>query len=150
MGSKRCIVILMKRIFLDSSVLFAAVNSPTGGSAKLFTFKNITLFVSPLVLAEVERNCRKKLHTYHLDRFFYLVSLCVNLDQQPEECSIKKAQQAIHEKDAVILAEVKQNTCDIVVSLDIKHFFTKEARAFLKPTQIMTPKEVIELFEKDF
>ena len=116
----------------------------------MFTLKNVTLFVSPVVLAEVERNCRKKLHAYHLDRLFYLVSLCTNLDQQPEERFIKKAKQAIHEKDAAILAEVKQSKCVIVVSLDIKHFFTKEARAFLKPTQIMIPKEVIELFEKDF
>ena len=135
----------MKRIFLDSSVLFAAVNSPTGGSAKLFTLKNVTLFVSPVVLAEVERNCRKKLQTYHLDRFFYLVSLCTNLDQQPESLHIKHAQKVIHEKDAVILAEVKQSKCVIVASLDTKHFFTKEARAFLKPTHIMTPKELIEL-----
>lgn len=134
----------MERIFLDSSVLFSAVNSPTGGSAKLFTLKNVTVCVSPVILAEVERNCRKKLHAYHLDRFFRLVSFCTILDQLPEKRLIKKAKQAIHEKDAVILAEVKQSTCDSVVSLDIKHFFSKEARDFLKPIQVMTPKEIIE------
>lgn len=139
----------MKRIFLDSSVLFTAVNSPMGGSAKLFTLKNITLVVSPVVLAEVERNCIKKLEIYHIERFFHLVSLLTILDQLPEDHAMKEAKKVIHEKDAVILAEVKQSRCDIVVSLDTKHFFTKQAQDFLKPTRVMTPKEVIELLEKD-
>ncbi len=62
----------MKKIFLDSSVLFTAVNSPTGGSAKLFTLKNIKLTTSKLVLTETERNIREKLESYHLERFFLL------------------------------------------------------------------------------
>ena len=58
MGKRRRII----EIFLDSSVLFSAVNSPIGGSAKLFVTPNIRLFVSKIVLHEVEKNVRAKLH----------------------------------------------------------------------------------------
>ena len=51
----------MITVFLDSSVFFSAINSPSGGSAKLFTLKTIDLITSKLVLVEVERNVRKKL-----------------------------------------------------------------------------------------
>jgi len=51
-----------KSVFVDSSVFFTAVNSPTGGSSKLFTIKNIDLMVSPLVLVETERNVKGNPH----------------------------------------------------------------------------------------
>ena len=92
-------------VFLDSSVLFTAVNSPTGGSSKLFTLKNIKLIASVVVLAEVERNVRKKLQDYHLERFFMLVSKIDIIDQIPSDRLITQAQKIIAEKDAVILAE---------------------------------------------
>lgn len=81
----------MKRVFLDSSVLFTAVNSPTGGSARLFTLKKIKLVTSSLVLTEVERNIYKKLQNYHLKRFFLLVKKIEILKQEPNFQLIQKA-----------------------------------------------------------
>src|SRR3990167_3121948 len=98
----------MKTAFLDSSVLFSAVNSPTGGSSKLFTLTKIRLTTSPLVLAEVERNVREKLQNHHLNRFFMLVEKLKILDQKPNEKRILEARKVIAEKDAVILAEAKE------------------------------------------
>ena len=60
------------KLFLDSSVLFTAVNSSFGGSAKLFTLPEIKLYVSKIVLHEVENNVRKKLGEMYLERFFRL------------------------------------------------------------------------------
>lgn len=133
----------MKRIFLDSSVLFTAVNSPTGGSAKLFTLPTIQCIVSSVVLAEVERNVRRKLEIYHLERFFLLVEHLILVDHRPEDNLIGQARRVIHPKDAVILSEAKITRCDMLVSLDRKHFFTREVRAFLKPKRVMTPKELL-------
>ena len=135
----------MKRIFLDSSVLFTAVNSPTGGSSKLFILRKVALCTSPVVLAEVERNVRNKLQKYHLTRWFMLVEKLFILDQMPEDVKIKQAKKVIVDKDAVILAEAKMSKCSILVTLDRKHFFTEKVRSFMRPMQIMTPKEVIEL-----
>lgn len=134
----------MKTVFVDSSVLFSAVNSPTGGSAKLFTLKALRLTTSLVVLTETERNVRKKLQSYHLDRFFMLVDKLTIRDQTPSGTLLKKAKKAIVEKDAVILAEAKQAKMNVLVTLDTKHFFTEEVSDFLKPQKVLTPKLLIE------
>lgn len=126
--------------FVDSSVLFSAVNSPSGGSAKLFTVKNVRLVTSLTVLAEVERNVRKKLLDVHLRRFFFLVDQVTILDQKPNDTLIEKTREVIVEKDAVILAEAKQSRAPIVVTLDRKHFLTPGVSKFLKPQHVATPK----------
>jgi len=133
----------IKRVFLDSSVLFTPVNSPTGVSAKLFTLKKIKLITSKLVLVEVERNIRKKLEDYHLKRFFLLVSKIEILDQLPSPKLIQKAQKAIVKKDAAILAEAKTAKSDYLITLDKKHFLTPKVAAFIKPEKILTPKMLL-------
>lgn len=138
----------MKSAFIDSSVFFTATNSPTGGSAKLFTLKNIKLVVSPLVLTETERNVRNKLQSYHLSRFFTLVKEIQILDQKPDMNLVKKARKVIEEKDSVILAEAKLAQCDFLVTLDKKDFLNEKVANFLKPKVALTPKELIELLEK--
>lgn len=134
----------IKPVFVDSSVLFAAVYSPTGGSAKLFTLKSTTLVTSKVVLIEVERNVRKKLRTYHLKRFFLLTSKLTILAQIPNDKLIKKARSVIVEKDAVILAEAKSANTKHLVTLDQKHFFTPKVAMFLKPKKVMTPKMLLD------
>lgn len=136
----------MKKVFLDSSVLFTAVNSPSGGSSKLFTLKTIRLLTSPVVLAEVERNVSKKLVSYHLERFFLLVRQLTIVDQHPSDRLIAKAKKCIAQKDAIILAEAKTAPCDMLVTLDRKHFLTEQAKAFIHPKKILLPKDVITLY----
>lgn len=125
---------------MDSSVLFTAVNSPTGGSAKLFTLKKIKLVTSKLVLTEVERNVRKKLENYHLKRFFLLANKVQIVEQKPALKLIQKTKKVIVKKDAVILAEAKTAPCDFLVTLDRKHFLTQKVAAFLKPKKVLTIK----------
>lgn len=138
----------MKTVFVDSSVLFSAVNSPTGGSSKIFTLKNIKLITSKLVLAETERNVRKKLHEYHLDRFFMLVDKMEILKQLPDKKLIKKALKVIVQKDSDILAESKESAGDFLVTLDKKHFLTNPVVKFLAPQKALTPKMLIEVIEE--
>lgn len=130
-------------VFVDSSVLFTAVNSPTGGSAKLFTLQDIRLLASKVVLAETERNVRKKLLDYHLDRFFELIEQLQIIPQKPNKKLIEKAKEVIVEKDAVILAEVKQAKAGLIVTLDKKHFSTDKAERFIRPARVVTPKMLI-------
>ena len=131
-------------VFVDSSVFFAAVCSPSGGSAKLFTLQNFHLQTSKIVLTEVERNIRKKLETYHLDRFFLLTGKLEIINQEPDDELIAKVKNIIVEKDAVILAEAKQSSAKILVTLDQKHFFTPEAQKFFLPGKILTPGQLIQ------
>jgi len=138
----------LKTAFSDSSVLFTAVNSPTGGSSKLFTLKELKLVVSPLVLTETEKNVRKKLQSYHLDRFFILSDKLEILKQEPDDKSIQKARKVIVEKDAVILAEAKKSKANYLVTLDRKHFLADQVASFLKPQKVLTPHDLINLLEK--
>lgn len=131
-------------IFLDSSVLFTAVNSPSGGSAKLFVPDTFTLCTSQTVLAEVERNVRHKLLSEHLERFFFLIEKITILDQRPNQRLIAQAKKVIVEKDAVILAEAKQSKIPIIMTLDRKHFFTPSVAFWIKPQHIVTPKMFLE------
>ena len=137
----------MKAAFLDSSVLFSAVNSPIGGSSKLFTLTKVKLVTSPLVLTEVERNVREKLQSHHLDRFFMLAGKLNILDQKPNEKRILEARKVIAEKDAVILAEAKE-AADFLVTLDKKHFLTKSVEKFLIKQRVLNPKMLLEEIEE--
>lgn len=133
----------VKTVFVDSSVLFTATNSPTGGSAKLFTIKEIKLLVSPWVLTETERNVRAKLHEYHLERFFNLVGQTQIFKAQFDIKLLQKAQRFIAQKDAVILAEAKLSKSDFLVTLDRKDFLNEKVAKFLKPAIALTPKDLI-------
>ena len=124
----------MKSVFIDSSVFFTAANSPTGGSAKLFTLANIKLQVSPLVLTETERNVRSKLHSYQLQRFFKLAEKTQILNQKPDPNLIIKAKKVIAEKDAIILAEAKLAKCDFLATLDKKDFLNEKVAKFMHGT----------------
>jgi len=139
----------VRQIFLDSSALFTAVNSPTGGSAKLFTLKNFELITSPFVLAEVERNVRQKLENFHLKRFFLLVDKLKIVNQVPKLELINKAEQVIVDKDTIILAEAKQAACDFLITLDSKHFLTSKVSSFLKPQRVFTPKMFFKFFTRN-
>src|SRR3972149_11346234 len=138
----------LKSVFLDSSVFFTAVNSPTGGSSKLFTLTDVKLVTSSLVLTETERSVRKKLQSYHLDRFFILADKLEILKKTPNEKSIQKAKKVIVEKDSVILAEAKKAKTNFLVTLDRKHFLTEQVGKFLKPQMVFTPKDLITILEK--
>ncbi|KKQ28444.1 MAG: hypothetical protein A3H17_01195 [Candidatus Levybacteria bacterium RIFCSPLOWO2_12_FULL_37_14] len=138
----------MKTVFVDSSVIFSAVNSPTGGSSKIFTLKNIKLLTSKVFLTETERNVRNKLNDYHLERFFMLVDKLKILKQLPNNKFIKKAKKVIVEKDSIILAESYKSKADFLVTLDRKHFLTDPVAKFLKPQKALTPKILIEIAEK--
>lgn len=138
----------MKSVFIDSSVFFTATNSPTGGSAKLFTYKNIKLVVSQLVLTETERNVGNKLQPYHLARFFKLVQKTQILNQDLDLNLVKKAKKVIKAKDAAILADAKFAKCDFLVTLDKKDFLNEKVIKFLKPQIALTPKDLIALLEK--
>lgn len=133
----------MKRLFLDSSVLFTAVNSATGGSAKLFTVPSWQLVTTPFVLTEVERNVRKKLYDHHLERFFVLVEHLTIVQPQLKPRLVVQAEHCIASKDAPILAEAKLVGSDILVTLDRKHFLTPAVERFLQPQLVMTPQQVL-------
>lgn len=133
------------RLFLDSSVLFSAVYSPIGGSSKIFTIKNVEIFVSKIVLHEVEKNVRLKLESYHLDRFFMLVSKLKILESNIDDRLINKAKKYIVKKDSVILTEFMISSGDYLMTLDRRDFLQEKVVKYVKPKLILTPKMFFEI-----
>ena len=140
MAKRRSVV----KIFLDSSVLFTAVNSSFGGSAKLFEIADVKLHVSKVVLHEVEKNVRKKLGEIYLERFFRLVEQLNVVEGVPDEREVGKAKQVIAEKDSVILAEFNRSECAILLTLDKRDFLQEQVFIFVKPKKIWMPKMFFE------
>lgn len=136
------------KVFLDSSVWFAAVCSPTGGSSFILSLtpKRIEIITTATILAEVERNVRGKLEIYHLERFFNLVKKVQVLNQLPDKRLIKQAKKVIATKDATVLAEAKRIKPDFLITLDKKHFLKDKVKRFIKKTKICTPGEYIEKY----
>jgi len=141
MGRRRSAVRL---VFLDSSVLFSAVNSLSGGSAKLFTLKDVKLVASTLVLTEVERNIREKLESYHLERFFMLVGQLEIISLVPDKDQIRRAESVTAKKDAPILASFLISKAQFLVTLDRKHLLIDSVKSFIKPSRAVIPKMLIE------
>ena len=69
------------------------------------------------------------------------------LNQEPNQQLIKKAEEVIVKKDAVILAEAKMAKADYLITLDKKHFLIPEVVSFLKPKKIFTPKMFFDIFK---
>jgi predicted nucleic acid-binding protein len=134
-------------VFVDSSVLFTAVNSLSGGSAKLFTLDRLKLISSPVVLAETERNVLLKLTNHHLKRFFTLTHSLTIFPLPINSQKISLAESIIHPKDAVILVQAKHSQAEYLVTLDIKHFFIQKVSLYLKPQQVVTPKDLIAIYQ---
>ena len=136
MAKRRSVV----NLFLDSSVLFTAVNSSFGRSAKLFTLENVRLHVSRVVLHEVEKNVRKKLGEMYVERFLRLVEQVQIIHDLASEGEVKRAWEVIAIKDSVILADFKRSSCSHLITLDKRDFLQKKACEFVKPKKIATPK----------
>ncbi len=142
----------MTRLFLDASVLFAAVASPSGGSALILEgcrkgrFEGV---VSRLVLLETERNVRKKLHASALARFHRLLErVLFRVVPSPTSEEIRAVEALIHPKDAPILAAALVSGAAYLVTLDRKDFMTQKLRAAHLPLSLVTPKEFFDKMVK--
>ncbi|MBI5358788.1 putative toxin-antitoxin system toxin component, PIN family [Candidatus Amesbacteria bacterium] len=138
------------RLFLDSSVLFSAVWSVTGGAAKIISWASenkIIAVVSKNVIAEVESNVGKKMAEIFWPRLETLL-LFLEIDRTTtDKQEFEKAKEVIISKDAVILVDAKRCKADVLVTLDKKDMLQLKVRKFMHPIKIMTPGEVIKMLE---
>jgi len=136
------------RLFLDASVLLAAAASPDGGSAltlELCKAGRALALVTRLVLREAERNIQAKLDETVLLRFY---SLMAELDPRvvppPSEEEIATAASVVAAKDAHVLAAARTSRATHLVTLDRKHFLSRERRQAVLPIIVCTPGELLD------
>ncbi len=138
----------MTRVFVDSSVLFAACFSTTGASAEVIRLGirgEIALFVSDVVLEETRRNLtdlprRAEEAVMQLDRFLENADLT---EVRATKRQVQEANKYTVLKDAPIVAAAKKARVDFLVSLDRKHLVGVAEVARRSKLRIVLPEELI-------
>lgn len=134
----------MAKVFLDSSVIIAGINSATGASSlilKLSKERKIIASVSEMVLQEVLRNIKKKLPEEILIKFLkYLAESNFKRVELEEEFEILKYQNITAEKDVHIIAAARKAKADYLITLDKKHLLKIKQKL---PFKVVTPGEFL-------
>jgi predicted nucleic acid-binding protein len=114
------------RVFLDTSVLFAAVLSATGGSRlilKLAEAGVVRLWVGEWVLQEADGVLARKAPESKALFALLLDRAGVKVGPAPDASARKQAEMAVdYEPDARVLAEALAAGVDYFVTLDRQHF----------------------------
>jgi len=137
----------LDRVFLDSSVLFAAVCSPTGGSFRILQeslARGLQLASVPYVAEEVETALREK-YPDLLTRFkAYLRTFPFVIAPNPPLKSVALYFEAVPEEDAPILAAAEKSQAAWFLTLDKKHFLENPRVKRLRlPFEILSPGDLI-------
>jgi uncharacterized protein len=112
-----------RRIFLDSSVLYAAAFSKSGPARRLILKGlegSVTLAVSDLVLEETKRNLTKNA-PLALPYFTILADIFSLFITNPTKAEVRKAAQIVHLKDAPIVAAAAKAKTNYLATHDVKH-----------------------------
>jgi predicted nucleic acid-binding protein len=117
------------RVFLDTSVLFAAVFSPTGGARKLFHLAEagvLRLVAGPAVLREADEVVRRKAMASRPVLAQLLDAGRVEISPAPTEMQVEDARQHVqYAPDARVLAEAIRAEPDWFVTHDKEHFLNE-------------------------
>lgn len=142
----------MIRIFIDSSVIVAAMFSSEGGSSKILALCEAGLLegnISKHVTDEVGEVLKRKLPemTEDFENLLKLANLKVL--KKVKEAEIARAKDWISDKnDVPILAAAKQLNVDVLITLDIRHFIKDGGVSKKSGLRILTPGEFLKGFVK--
>jgi len=113
------------KVFLDTSVLFAAVHSETGGARlilKLGEAGAVSLWIGPQVLKEVEEVLGRKSPKSMAYFALLLDRSGIEIGEEPDGRMIDQAQSVIgYLPDAKVVAEALKVGADYMVSFDKEH-----------------------------
>lgn len=142
-----------RKVFLDTSVVFAAVLSPTGGARKLFQLGEaglLRLFIGRNVLRECDEVVRRKAPA-SLPTLAQLLEIGrVETTPAPTRKMVEIARSIVgYEPDAYVLAEAISAEPDWFVTHDKEHFLKerKDPDLFF---YIGTPGDLIQAMKDDF
>jgi predicted nucleic acid-binding protein len=142
-----------RRIYLDTSVIFAAVLSETGGARKLFRLGEagvIQLIVGPNVLRECEQVIRRKLPA-SLPTLAALLELGrFEISTRSPEDFIEQANTIVaYSPDAYVLAEAMGAEPDWFITHDKAHFLNINPGSSLL-FRFGTPGDLIQALADEF
>lgn len=140
-----------KRVFLDTSVLFAAVWSEMGGSRlilKLGEAGAVSLWVGPWVLREADAVLQRKSAKSRPHLALLLDRAQVQVGREAGQKALEQALAVVaYLPDAQVLAEALEMGVDYFVLLDRKHLVGNRRGAGL-PFAIGAPGEFLEWYRR--
>jgi predicted nucleic acid-binding protein len=140
----------MIRVFVDTSVLFAASYSATGASREVIRLAirgAVQLVISADVLDEAERNLAAK-HPPALELFRQIVDLIPFEIAEPSVEEVHKAASYTDVKDAPIVAAAKRARVDYLTSLDRRHLAGVPEVAQGSGLKIVLPHELLDIIRQ--
>lgn len=140
------------KVFIDTNVLIAGVNSVTGASATVLDLcevRVLQMVVSRQVLVEADRNFAAKFPQL-VGRFRqFMHNLAPLMIEDPTPESMEKAATIVDRKDAPILAAAQNANVDFLITLDKRHFLNPKTRQKVM-LKVVSPIEFLQSFEKLF
>lgn len=137
-------------VFLDTSVLLAAIFSERGGAREILRLgeaRYLNLLVSQDVLQELEENIRAKVPARLAD-VAVLLDLCqVAVVAPPDITTVQQCQRFVqYADDAVVLAAAVAEQVSYFVTLDRQHFLQNNALRAQLSFPMGTPGEFLAWF----
>lgn len=133
----------MTKVFLDASVIIAAILSSGGGSAKILSLASkgkILAIISQTVVLEVMEHKEKIGKTeVEINDFIMQNKIVVREEISYEEA--EKYFKSVEKDDAHLIAGAKLTKCDYLISLDKKHVLSLNDK--FSPLKIASPKEFL-------
>lgn len=136
----------MIKVYLDASVIIAALLSPAGGSAKLLEFVKLGVVVgvaSQTVIDEIEEHSLK-IKKSHKEIREFIQENSILVRERIDEFELGSFKNLIEEEDIHVAVGARLTKCDYLVTLDKKHLLKEEVKEILKPLKVVSPKEVLQ------
>lgn len=136
------------RVYVDASVIIAALLSSKGGSSLLIEFIRsgaITGITSQTVVEEMleaDKQTKLKRSKEEIEAFIAHSGLLVRESIVPED--IEPLMGMIDTDDAHLIAGAQSTQCSYLVTLDKKHLLRSDIKEKFLPLRIVSPKEMLE------
>lgn len=135
----------MIKVFIDASVIIAAILSSTGGSAKIIRLGRLGSFaqiISQTVIDEVYDHTEKIKKTKdQINQFIQSNNILVRKRIIASEVGYLKG--LVDPTDAHLIAGANLTECDYLITLDKKHLLKETIRDRFKPLKIVNPEEFL-------
>ena len=134
------------RIFIDASVILAALGSKSGGSAlilKLIQKGNFNGIISEEIIEEVQRNAVKIGIKPEKAEEIIILSRIIIIPA-PDSDEVEKFEGFVPDEDRHVIASAKKSKAKIVATLDRR--LINKAKQKFKNIEFLTPGEILQRF----
>lgn len=135
----------MIKVFLDASVIIAAMLSQSGGSAQVVTLGKLGSWIqitSQTAIDEVKKHTEKiNKSVWEIDQFIKNSNILVR--QRITISETKYLVGLVDSKDAHLIAAARLTDCDYLITLDKKHLLKKDIKNKFNPLKIVNPEELL-------